>query len=155
MNQLLTWRLGAWRFGLPLEDCSEVREKARIHRIPHARRYVLGVANLRGEVVTVLDLGRFFGSRQSETIERPNGQPVTCTLVRIKHSEQNVAVNVDTLTDVLTVEPGQLEPPPSNFTDLQTSLTAHVVQTGAEVVLVLRPRALLEPRELAVKVNDI
>lgn len=154
MNQLLTWRLGAWRFGLPLEDCSEVREKARIHHIPHARPYILGVANLRGEVVAVIDLGRFFGSRRPRAGEEGNGQPSACTLIRIKHREQNVAVNVDSLTDVMTVEPEQLEPPPSNFTELQASLTAHVVQTGDEVVLVLRPRALLEPRELAVKLKD-
>ncbi len=133
-TQLLCWRIGQQYFGIPLSDCKEVREHARVYDIPESRSYVLGVANLRGEVVTVIDLKKVAGMQDSQSA-RP--ELSSCTLVRIKDNEQELAIMVDSLADIMTVEEKQMEEPPANFNERQLATSRAVVQTEKGMLIVL------------------
>ncbi|MBF0481405.1 MAG: chemotaxis protein CheW [Desulfovibrionaceae bacterium] len=58
---LFVFRLGAWRFALPLERVNAAVRAAHAAQLPGAPELVLGMLNVRGEVLPVVDLGRRFG----------------------------------------------------------------------------------------------
>lgn len=57
----VVFRVGAWRCALPLGAVREVVVPAQLSRVPRAPRSIPGVMNLRGRVVTVVDLGVLLG----------------------------------------------------------------------------------------------
>ncbi|RAK57551.1 chemotaxis protein CheW [Phenylobacterium deserti] len=60
-GNVLTFRVGERRLGLPAADVFEVVRQPRITRVPHSPPALAGVASLRGEVVPVVALGRLLG----------------------------------------------------------------------------------------------
>lgn len=143
--QIITWLLGSQNFGLPLHSCREVKENARLYPVPRARKYVAGLANLRGEPITVIDIERMINEDNSE-IKRSH-----CTLVRIKNTEHNVALLVDTLSDIIDIPSEQMEAPPANFNEIKTALVAKVVQTEHGMIMILNPNELIKPRDHLIK----
>jgi purine-binding chemotaxis protein CheW len=59
--QILTWYIGKQLFGMELASCREVVQDRHITTVPYAKENVAGIVNLRGDVVTVLDLGVMLG----------------------------------------------------------------------------------------------
>ncbi|MGH8445266.1 MAG: chemotaxis protein CheW, partial [Solimonas sp.] len=56
----LGFRLGAHWFVAPREDVREVIAPPRVTRVPNAQAWVGGLANVRGELLAIIDLPRFF-----------------------------------------------------------------------------------------------
>lgn len=69
----LGFRLGAQWFVAPREDVREVIAPPRTTRVPNAQAWLTGLANVRGELLAIVDLPRFFGLAAAET---PRGQRV-------------------------------------------------------------------------------
>lgn len=64
---IMMFRLGEQQFGLPLEMIDEVRRRpSRLTRLPKAPAFVLGVTNIRGRAVPVIDQGDRFGASASQ-----------------------------------------------------------------------------------------
>ena len=59
----LALRLGAWHLMFFLQDVSEIIPLPRITRVPGVKSWLLGIANLRGTVISIIDLRDFFESR--------------------------------------------------------------------------------------------
>src|SRR5580693_5632347 len=89
-EQYLTFQLAGQTYGVEILRVQEIKGWERPTRLPHSPEYVLGVINLRGAVVPIIDLRRRFGlgeSQYSQTtvivvvkIEGPRG-PVTAGIV--------------------------------------------------------------------------
>jgi purine-binding chemotaxis protein CheW len=60
-REFLTCRLGEETYGVDILQVQEIREIARVTRVPHVAAFVRGVINLRGAIVPVVDLGLMFG----------------------------------------------------------------------------------------------
>ncbi|MCE9596672.1 MAG: chemotaxis protein CheW [Spirochaetia bacterium] len=137
-KQLLTWRTGNQRYALPLESCREVKELATVYHLPHAPPYVLGVANLRGDIVTVVDLQKMMEPTSSARLSDVS------ILVRVKHNEQHVALCANALTDIVSID--STEPPPASLTEAQRLLVSEVIHVAGEIILILNPSEILRPR---------
>ncbi|MBL8019228.1 MAG: chemotaxis protein CheW [Leptospirales bacterium] len=134
--QILTWILGKESYGMKLEDCRDVKENTALFHIPGMPDYVAGLANVNGEPVTVLDVSCLFG------LDRKENRPSTVALVRIKGAQQNVALLVDRLTDIVTVSQDQIEIAPASMSETQAALVACMVRRPEIVTIVLNPREL-------------
>ncbi len=62
---LLALRLGSWRLMFSLEEVSEIIPIPQITRVPGVKTWLLGIANLRGTVISIIDLHGFFERRSS------------------------------------------------------------------------------------------
>lgn len=136
--QILTWILGKESYGMRLQDCRDVKEGTTLFPIPGMPDYVAGLANVNGEPVTVLDVSRLFGSNR---IENP---PSTAALVRVKGAQQNVALLVDRLTDIVNVSQDQIETAPASMSETQAALVACMVRRPGTVTIVLNPAELFK-----------
>lgn len=70
----LALRLGAWNLLFSMDDVTEIIPIPRITRVPGVGRWLLGIANLRGKVISVSDLRDFLAGKP--TLQTPNSQVV-------------------------------------------------------------------------------
>jgi purine-binding chemotaxis protein CheW len=108
-EQYLTFMLAGEEYGVDILRVQEIKGWDKVTRIPHTPGYVLGVINLRGAVVPILDLRRRFGL---ETIDF--GPTTVVIVVRIMSglAERTVGVVVDAVSEVYNVDAAGTKPPP-------------------------------------------
>lgn len=64
----LALRLGQWHLMFLMEDVSEIIPLPSITRVPGVKPWLLGIANLRGTVITIIDLQRFLSSKATTVV---------------------------------------------------------------------------------------
>jgi purine-binding chemotaxis protein CheW len=108
-EQYLTFMLAGEEYGVDILRVQEIKGWDKVTRIPHTPGYVLGVINLRGAVVPILDLRRRFGL---ETIDF--GPTTVVIVVRVMSglTERTVGVVVDAVSEVYNVDAAGTKPPP-------------------------------------------
>lgn len=107
-NQFCTFYLDKLMFGVDLLKVQEVIRYLEIMEIPLAPRVISGLMNLRGQIVTGLDL-----RRRLEMVDRPEGSfPMNVVI----HSNGGaVSLLVDEIGDVVEVDEESFEPPPETL----------------------------------------
>jgi purine-binding chemotaxis protein CheW len=108
-EQYLTFMLAGEEYGVDILRVQEIKGWDKVTRIPHTPDYVLGVINLRGAVVPIIDLRRRFGL---EAIAF--GPTTVVVVVRVAggRDERTVGVVVDAVSEVYNVETEDTKPPP-------------------------------------------
>ncbi len=108
-RQYLTFRLAGEEYGVDILRVQEIKGWERATRIPHAPSYMLGVTNLRGSIVPIIDLRRRFGLTVAEF-----GATTVVIVVRVagENTERTVGVVVDAVCDVYSVADAAVQPAP-------------------------------------------
>jgi len=136
--QILTWSTDGKLFGMDVSECREIVKDKRITNVPHAPETIIGIVNLRGEVVTVLDLSKLLGYIKPESRHDP-------VLIRLKAGNQQVSIKADVVYDVIDVKKSEFEPPPSNLTDMESRFISSVVVVEKGLAVILNSRQLAVP----------
>lgn len=108
-NQYLTFLLGDEEYGVDILRVQEIKGWEPPTVIPNTPDYILGVMNLRGTVVPIVDLRRRFDLASADYL------PTTVVIVlRIEgdHSTRTMGFVVDAVSEVYDVSGDQLQPPP-------------------------------------------
>jgi purine-binding chemotaxis protein CheW len=138
--QLATFYLDNIRFGIDLLEIQEINRQRDLTPVPHTAQHVRGVINLRGEVVSVLDLRAMLGLGEFEI--------TSGTRNIILHSGgEPVGVLVDCLSDVVSLTSGELQALPANTSGLDARFMVGVHQLETELVVVLRMEELFAPKD--------
>jgi purine-binding chemotaxis protein CheW len=107
-GQLATFRLDGDLYGVEVEHVQEVLRSQKLTRVPLAPPAVAGLINLRGQVVTAIELRERLGRPP-----RPEGTDAVVIVVRL-HGEA-VSLLVDSIADVVDVEAKDFEAPPDTL----------------------------------------
>jgi chemotaxis signal transduction protein len=129
-QEYLIWKSGNYLFGLELGHCREIVNEVPLTRLPRAPGFVLGLANLRGTVVSVLDLEALLGYRK-ETLYRESS-----SIVRLRHSGYPIAAAADAIRDTMFLGPDELEAAPANLTESESNFIRKVAKTSDGLVLI-------------------
>ncbi len=108
-GKFLTFTLGSEEYGVPVLKVREIIKVMDITQVPQVPDYVLGVINLRGKVIPVIDLRRKFGFAATEHTER------TCIIVvdvDLASMRVMMGVVVDSVQEVLNVSESEIEETP-------------------------------------------
>lgn len=123
-GQLIVFRLDRQEFGVPIADVREIlRVPDQMFRVPRAPAAVEGVINLRGSVLPVLDLRTRLGMDRLDTQERQR-------IIVFQIDGVRTGFVVDHVSEVLSVEPGAIEPAPT-LSAAQDRLLPRLVNMGA------------------------
>jgi len=133
VNQVLTFAIGEASYGIDIPCVQEIRGWSPVTRLPQAPADVLGVLNLRGSIVPVLDLRLKFGSANVQYT------PVTVIIVVSVQSpkgQREFGMVVDGVSDVIDITAQDVKPAP----DLGVSSSGAYIRglvpvTGRMVVL--------------------
>ena len=129
-QQYCTFYVAGHYFGLDVLRVQEVIRYQEMTRVPLAPPVVRGLINLRGQIVTALDL-----RRRLELDDRPADQlPVN---VVVQTDDGAVSLLVDEIGDVLDVEEKLFEPPPDTLTGSARELIRGAYKLNGRLMLLL------------------
>ena len=112
-GEYLSFRLGAEEYGIPILTVQEIRGYTEPTRIANAPEFILGVLNLRGVIVPIVDL-----RLKLHQTEVPYND-LTVTIV-LNIGQQVIGIVVDSVSDVTALTSEQIKPAP----DFQSSVDA-------------------------------
>jgi purine-binding chemotaxis protein CheW len=110
LNSFLSFKLGDETFAANVSKVLNILEMTKITKVPQAPAYMQGVINLRGTVLPVIDTRIKFGLSPTEFSAN------TCILVldiEIENESLHIGGLVDSVQEVLEIEPHQILPPPN------------------------------------------
>jgi purine-binding chemotaxis protein CheW len=139
-TQYLTVNLADEEYGVDILAVREIRGWTPVTRIPQAPSYVLGVLNLRGAIVPVLDLRLRFGLKREE-------YTATTVTVIVTVAGRNFGVVVDAVSDVVDVDAAAVRPVPDMGTAVDTEYLKGLTSVGERMVLLLDVDRLLQPQD--------
>lgn len=126
--QFVTIMVGGQLFGIPIHRVHDVFVPERLTRVPLAPAEVAGVLNLRGRVLTMVDMRAQLG------LEPAPGSKVA---VGIEHRGDFYGLIVDGVGEVLELLPSAIEPTPSNLDRLWAGLSAGVCRMTDRLLVIL------------------
>ena len=128
-NRLLCFRLDQEDYAAPLLEVKEVLGIPEITPIPQVPAHFLGIMNLRGQVISVVDLRIKFGLKSTR-------QPETCIII-FEYPAFSVGVVVDEVKSVLSLQPGELCPPPEAKHSKKVEFITGIVNREGHMILTL------------------
>jgi purine-binding chemotaxis protein CheW len=129
-RQFSTFFIAGLFFGIPVLKVQEVLRYQEMTRVPLAPDVIEGLINLRGQIVTAVDM-----RRRLNLPPRAEGETPMNMVVRT--SEGAVSLLVDEIGDVLEVDPASFEQPPENLTPEARELIRGVYKLKDRLLLVL------------------
>lgn len=104
-------------------EIQEIIKTAEITPVPLAPDYVTGIINLRGSIVTVIDLDIRLGLSQDR---HPSSG--TCCILVISCLEESIGLKVSAIGDVLDINDRDMAPPPANIQERHGSCIRSVIR---------------------------
>lgn len=123
----IRFRLAGQHYAVAIEQVREVLAAPVIESVPGAPAVVLGVINLRGQIVTVFDLPRWLG--QPPTSASPH-------LLVLEHDDAWLALAVEAVLDVQRIAPASIKPAPRTTHAAEAALVMGLM-SGSDGVLTL------------------
>jgi len=139
-GRFLTFKLGDEVFGLEIKYVTEIVGIQPITKIPEVPEYVKGIINLRGKVISVIDVRIKFKKEPIDYNER------TCIIV-IDIDDMSIGLIVDEVSEVLTIKDEDIVPPPSYKTGFENEYIKGVGKYKDGVKLLLDSNKLLTNKE--------
>lgn len=148
--QYLTFMLGTEAFAIPIVHVKEIIEFSGLTSIPLMPSFLRGVINLRGSVVPVVDLQSRFGRGETGIHKR------TCVVIveLNQHDEtSSIGIMVDAVSEVLSVEVGQIEARPAFGTDIRADFIDGILNLDGRFIITLDIQQVLSVDEMAALVG--
>ena len=133
-NQVLTFILGMETYGVDILLVQEIRGWSQVTRIPQPPPHVLGVLNLRGSIVPIVDL------RMRFRLERAEYTAVTVIIVlsvETSSGRRDLGVVVDGVSDVIDIKAVDLKPAPDLGSQVSTEFIQGLMTVGENMVMLL------------------
>jgi purine-binding chemotaxis protein CheW len=146
ISQYLTFKLEDEVFALDIAKVREVLDFTLIAKVPQTPDFMLGVINLRGTVVPVVDMRLKFEMTRTETTVN------TCIIiVEIEIDGENTVLGalVDSVQEVMDLDPGQIEPAPRIGTRLNTKFIKGMGKRDNHFIIILDIDKVFSSDELA------
>jgi len=140
MLQWVTFKLEQETYGVNVMQVQEVLRYSDIAPVPGAPSYVLGIINLRGSVVTVIDTRSRFGLMPSDVTDNTR-------VVIIESDKQVIGILVDSVAEVVYMKASEIEMAPNVGTDESAKFIKGVCNRENELLILVDLDKLLSDDE--------
>ena len=128
--QWVTFKLDEETYGINVMQVQEVLRLTEIAPVPGAPDYVMGIVNLRGNVVTVIDTRKRFGLFQKEADDATR-------IVIVEVDNQVIGMLVDSVAEVVNIAASEIETSPNLGDDNENSKYIQGVHSRDDEILIL------------------
>lgn len=128
--ELATFYVGNALCGMDILKVQEINKLMQMTKVPQAPEYVLGILNLRGQIVTIIDLGRKLGLGDTDIDEDPRN-------IIVNSSGGHVGLLVAKISDVVAADMARSEPAPANMGGIQGEYFTGVYKTNTNLIGIL------------------
>jgi purine-binding chemotaxis protein CheW len=146
-EQLLTFILAGEEYGVDILRVQEIKGWDSVTPIPNTPKHILGVINLRGTIVPIIDLRLRFNL---DSI--PYGPTTVVIMLKVKSEDRarTMGIVVDGVSDVYNLAQDAMKPPPDFGSVISVDFVKGLATVGEHMVIVLDIDHMLNSGELAV-----
>jgi purine-binding chemotaxis protein CheW len=152
IHQYLTFKLADELYAINVANIKEVLSVPKLTKVPRMPDFMSGIINLRGSVVPVLDLCKKFAlGETSFTVD--TGIIVTeIDTARDDGSVEQLIIGIfsDEVQKVVTIEPGDIEPPPKIGISIDTTFIQGMGHVDGNFIIILNINKILTGSEMQV-----
>jgi purine-binding chemotaxis protein CheW len=138
---IVGFQVGRETYGVPITSLHEIVRVPEITAVPDAPDYLEGVINLRGKIVSVMDLRKRFGDKQA-TLRKQN------RILVVEHSGKLAGLIVDSASEVLKIASEDVEAPPAAFQEGGLNCVTGLGKVRGRLIVLLDMTRLLAPASL-------
>ena len=145
-RQYLAFRLADEFFGMELDQTREILEYSDVTDVPLMPNFMVGVINLRGDVVPVIDLSIRLGRQAIQINKR------TCIVIVELHSydqEHILGLLVDSVSEVIDIAESAIEDAPAFGAKIRAEFIQGIAKVDNDFIVLLDAEKTLSPIELA------
>ena len=135
--ELATFYVGNALCGMDILKVQEINKLMEMTKVPQAPDYMVGILNLRGQIVTIIDLGQKLGLGNVEISNESRN-------IIINAPGEHVGLLVTKISDVVMADPDKIEPAPANMSGIQGSFFTGVYKTENKLIGILDIKEVLE-----------
>ncbi|RLC04088.1 MAG: chemotaxis protein CheW [Deltaproteobacteria bacterium] len=125
-----TFYVGGALCGINILNIQEINKHFEITKVPQASNYVKGILNLRGRIVTIIDLGEKLGLD-------PVNQNKSNRNIIVNSEDEHIGLLVDAISDVVLTKTEDIEPAPSNIGGVKGKYFQGVLKTEKQLIGIL------------------
>ncbi len=137
-EQYLTFNVGNEIYGLKLKQAKEIIKPPKITNVPNTEEYILGVINLRGQVIPVINLKNKLGLNENFTAEEKSKK-----IVVINIENMLIGLYVDGVNEVIKLSVDEIEGVSDNRSGIREEFIQGVSSFGDSLIIVLDINNLL------------
>jgi len=135
--ELASFYVGEALCGMDILKVQEINKLIEMTRVPQAPEYVLGILNLRGEIITIVDLGKKLGLKSTEMSHKTRN-------IIVNSNGEHIGLMVEQISDVIQAEWEKVEAPPANIGGVQGRYFIGVFKTEDRLIGILDVGKVLE-----------
>ncbi|MBM7044595.1 MULTISPECIES: chemotaxis protein CheW [Rhizobium] len=139
-NELIAFRIGDQEFCVDIMSVREIRGWTPATAMPHAPAYMLGVINLRGAVLPIVDLSARLGMKRAELTARH-------VIIVAQVKRKVVGLVVDAVSDILTITTNNIQPTPEVSSDHERQFARGIVAIERRMICLIELEALFPENE--------
>ncbi|RKX72950.1 MAG: chemotaxis protein CheW [Spirochaetes bacterium] len=139
--QIVTFQLGAEKYGIDIMEVKEIVDYEEIRSIPNAPVYVEGIYNLRGDIIPIISLHKRFNLQRPENIEEDS-------LLILTIGGMELGIIIDKVLRVIAVDTDEIQPPPQMLSGIGAEYIQGVVNKEEGYLIILDSLRLFDPDEL-------
>jgi purine-binding chemotaxis protein CheW len=134
---IVGFRVGRETYGVPITSLQEIVRVPEITAVPDAPDYMEGVINLRGKIVSVMDLRKRFGEKKAAPGKRNR-------ILVVEHNGRLAGLIVDSASEVLKIPAKDIEPSPTVFQEGGLNCVTGLGKHQGRLIVLLDMAKLLE-----------
>jgi purine-binding chemotaxis protein CheW len=138
---IVGFQVGRETYGVPITSLHEIVRVPEITAVPDAPDYLEGVINLRGKIVSVMDLRKRFGEKEAALGKRNR-------ILVVGHGGKLAGLIVDSASEVLKIPAEDVELPPAAFQEGGLNCVTGLAKVKGRLVVLLDMSKLLAPGSL-------
>lgn len=139
--QLVGFRVGKEIFGVPINLVHEIVRVPEITAVPDAPECIEGVINLRGKIISIVDLRKRFGETQIEASRKNR-------ILVAEIDNKMVGLIVDAASEVIRLPESEIEAPPEVFEESDVKYVTGVGKLNGRLVILIDLTKILQKGEL-------
>ena len=138
--EMATFYLGDALCGMDILKVQEINKLLEMTKVPQAPDYVKGILNLRGQIVTVIDLGKKLGLSMTDMGTHTRN-------IIVNSNNEYIGLLVDRIGDVERTDRDKIEPPPANIGGLQGKYFEGVFKKDKSLIGILNVEEVLKEED--------
>lgn len=143
--QVLSFVLDGEWFGVEISGIQEVLEYRTVTQVPRTPEFMLGVINLRGKVIPVVDLRQYFGMKMSEpTVD----SCIVIIHVEIDGESTPLGILADRVQEVVEISTADINPPPRIGNRISSAFIYGMARLDEHFIILLRLSRVFAAEEL-------
>ncbi|MCK5736517.1 MAG: chemotaxis protein CheW, partial [Spirochaetaceae bacterium] len=135
--KMVTFTLAGKDYGIDIMKVKEISKASKFTFVPNAAPFVKGVYNLRGDIISVIDMRIFFN------LPAQDSKGVTENMIILRLDNHVISVIVDSIDKVVGISSDNIQPPHPLFGDINIKYISGVVENEGRLYVILDVERIL------------